>query len=73
MVGEMSDGGSAAMTGGDQSPQPASGPMDEATARWYVQHTAGQFEAFERDGVWFLCTPDRARPQGPAVSGVTDE
>jgi hypothetical protein len=53
--------------------QPASGAMDETTARWYVRHTGGQFEAFERDGVWFLYTPDQAdAPSQPPASGSTD-
>jgi hypothetical protein len=39
-------------------PQPASGAMDRATADWYVDHTQGQFQAFERDGKWYLYTPD---------------
>ena len=43
-------------------PQPASGPTDRATARWYAEHTGGQFQAFERDGVWFLFTPEPAKP-----------
>ena len=72
-MGEMSEGGSTAMTGGDGFPQPASGPMDEATARWYVEHTAGQFDAFERDGIWFLCTPNGVGPQGPVAREPADE
>lgn len=55
------------------SPQPVSGPMDKVTARWYVEHTDGQFQAFERDGVWFLYTPCQANPSPQlAVSGLTD-
>jgi hypothetical protein len=48
--------------------------MDEATAQWYVEHTGGQFQAFERDGAWFLCTPDDADPVQPhSTSGSTGE
>ena len=38
--------------------------MDKATADWYVDHTQGQFQAFERDGKWYLHTPDSE--DGPA-------
>ncbi|HYS40817.1 MAG TPA: hypothetical protein VEO01_34835 [Pseudonocardiaceae bacterium] len=48
----------------DGYPQPASGAMDKATADWYVDHTQGQFQAFERDGKWYLHTPDSE--DGPA-------
>jgi hypothetical protein len=41
--------------------------MDEATARWYVEHTGGQFQAFELDGIWFLCAPNLAGPQAQAT------
>jgi hypothetical protein len=42
----------------DGRPQPASGPMDKATADWYVQYTDGQFQAFlGDDGRWYLYTP----------------
>lgn len=44
--------------------------MDKATAWWYVEHTGGQFQAFERDGVWFLHTPDQADPPPPTASEV---
>lgn len=54
----MGDGRLMGVGGGHgDGPQPASGPMDEATAWWYVEHTNGQFQAFERDGAWFLATP----------------
>ncbi len=43
--------------------QPASGSMDRPTAEFYVEHTHGQFEAFERDGNWFLCVPDRTQDE----------
>jgi hypothetical protein len=62
-MGEMSDDsvgtGSPEGTGRDGGfPQPASGAMDKATAHWYVDHTQGQFQTFERDGRWYLYTPD---------------
>ncbi|WP_203924647.1 hypothetical protein [Rugosimonospora africana] len=40
--------------GEDEFPRPASGPMDKPTADWYVQHTDGQFQAFQRDRKWYL-------------------
>ncbi len=43
---------------GDDHPQPASGPMDQATAQRYVKLTRGQFQAFHRDGSWYLYVPD---------------
>jgi hypothetical protein len=52
--------GSPASASGGGFPQPASGAMDKATADWYVDHTQGQFQAFERDGKWYLYTPDSA-------------
>jgi hypothetical protein len=48
--------------------------MDEATARWYVKHTGGQFQAFERDGAWYLCTPDHPDVRQPhSASGSAGE
>lgn len=44
----------------DDTPQPASGPMDKATAAWYTQHTNGQLQAAQgEDGRWYLypCDP----------------
>jgi hypothetical protein len=67
MVGEMSDTVSTVTTGADESPQVASGPMDKRTARCYVKLTGGQFQAFERDGVWFLYTPDQGGPPAQAT------
>jgi hypothetical protein len=61
-MGEMTDtaAGNAGIGvgGSDGRPQPASGPMDKATADWYVQYTDGQFQAFlGDDGRWYLYTP----------------
>jgi len=59
-MGEMSD----EIESSDGKPQPASGPMDKATADWYVQHTDGQFQAFlGDDGQWYLYTP-KPKPIG---------
>jgi hypothetical protein len=42
----------------DGKPQPASGPMEKATADWYVQFTDGQFQAFlADDSRWYLYLP----------------
>ncbi len=62
MSGDSSDG-----IAGDGFPQPASGAMDEATAQRYVQLTRGQFQAFHRDGAWYLYVPDAdtGQPAGP--------
>ena len=67
-MGEMSDEAAGSRDG---HPQPASGPLDEATADWYVRYTGGQFQAFLRDGRWYLYTPDRA--ERPAAPGHCDE
>jgi hypothetical protein len=40
--------------------------MDEATARWYVEHTGGQFQTLQMDGHWYLHTPDHAGTAQPA-------
>lgn len=37
-----------------QGPQPASGPIDRATAEWYQNFTHGQFTPMQRNGHWFL-------------------
>ncbi len=64
----MSDDSSGHESEGDDSPQPASGAMDQATAQRYVKLTGGQFQAFHRDGSWYLYVPDvddgqMARPE----------
>ncbi len=54
----MSDDSRGQEGEGDDCPQPASGPMDQATAERYVRLTRGQFQAFCRDGSWYLYVPD---------------
>jgi hypothetical protein len=41
----------------DPAVDPASGPMDQPTARWYVQYTGGQLQTFQRDGCSYLYSP----------------
>jgi hypothetical protein len=54
-------------------PQPASGPMDKATADWYVRHTDGQFQAFLGDGdKWYLYTPS-PMPASPHPNPTTEQ
>lgn len=39
------------------TPQPQSQPMSKDVARWYVDFTGGQFQAFlHSDGSWYLTT-----------------
>ncbi len=59
--------GRAVAAAGKASIQPASGPLDEATARWYVRHTGGQFRAFQRDGLWYLNVPQQTG-SGPGTT-----
>jgi hypothetical protein len=70
-MGEMSGNGNTDQTGsGPNYPRPASGPMDEETARWYVEYTDGQFQRFHRDGHWYLHTPGENRDaasEGPGA------
>ncbi len=69
-MGEMSSDSNDNSGSPAESPQPASGPMDEDVARWYVEHTGGQFQAFPRDGVWYLYLPVLDMPQagGPGAA-----
>ncbi len=69
-MGEMSNDSTGAR--GDGLPQPASGAMDKATADWYVDHTQGQFQAFERDGKWYLYTPDSGDDAAEPVADVAE-
>ncbi len=50
--------------------QPVSGPMDLLTALWFVDYTAGQFRAFQRDGRWYLCLSSDPAPTGTTVDGA---
>ncbi len=46
----------------DGHPQPASEPTDKTSAQWYVEYTRRQFGAHQRDGLWYLNTPQEAAP-----------
>jgi len=46
--------------------------MDKATADWYVDHTQGQFQAFERDGKWYLYPPDSGDDAAEPVADVAE-
>ncbi len=46
-------------------PQPASAAMNEATAKWYAEHTGGQLQmAVDEDGSWYLCLSAAASGAG---------
>lgn len=61
-----------AVDGGGTAPQPASGPMDESTASWYVEYTGGQFQAFERNGHWYLHMSSADGPGPERSMGSSD-
>jgi hypothetical protein len=48
------------------APVPASQPMSEELAEWYVARTGGQLKAFHAaDGRWYLYTPNADEPESP--------
>ena len=58
----------------DSTPQPASGPMDRATAEWYVRFTEGQLQPFQHEnGDWYLhqSEPEPVGVQPKARAGET--
>jgi hypothetical protein len=69
----MSDDSNNKAGSEDGYPEPASGPMDKPTADWYVEHTDGQFQAFQRDGHWYLHTPDQTGTEQSAAPVPSDE
>ncbi len=74
-MGVMSDDKGNAGSAGSQDghPQPASEPMAKTSADWYVEYTRRQFGAHERDGSWYLHTPEAAPGDQPADPVRADE
>jgi hypothetical protein len=50
------------------TPQPASQPTNEQTARWYEAFTAGQLRAVHLNGQWFMRYPYPG--EGPVTQAV---